>query len=149
MNVINMIFKANIQKIGGLAMRLKNFLKPEYFMEVSFIRQFALAFILMSLVPMGFFVYIIYSLNLGDFVEHNIPYFSLTVIFIVLMCLASYDLIRRNIIALHAFVVKAQELLEKETGHIIQVRSSGDVKKTVELFNRLLQKERSGVSRNV
>jgi hypothetical protein len=144
-----MIYRVHFRKIGGLVMRLKHLLKPEYFMEVSFIRQFALAFILMSLVPIGFFVYIIYSLNLGDFVEHNMPYFSLTVIFIVFMCLASYDLIRRNIIALHAFVVKAQELLQKETGHIIKVRSSGDVKRTVELFNELLQKERSGISRNI
>ena len=128
--------------------KLKRLLKLEYFMEVSFIRQFALAFILMSLVPISFFVYVIYSLNLGDFIEHNMPYFSLTMIFIVLMSLASYDLIRRNIIALHVFVVKAQELLQKETGHIIKVRSTSDVRRAVEIFNEVLKKERSGISKN-
>jgi uncharacterized membrane protein (Fun14 family) len=124
--------------------KLQYILKAEQFLEVSFIRQFALAFILMSLAPIMLLVYIIYGFGLNAIIENQIPLFSITVTFIVLLSLAGYDLIRRNMVALYTFVKQAQELLQNRLNQTINVRSTGDIKRAIKLFNELLAKENAG-----
>lgn len=126
-------------------MRLKYMLKPEQFLEVSFIRQFALAFILMSLAPIMLLIYIIYSFDLSSLVEVHIPYFSITLIFVLLLCLAGYDLIRRNMVALHLFVTQAQKLLQSRTKQKVEIRSTGDIKRAIKIFNEILQNDEGQV----
>ena len=113
-------------------MKLKYMLKLEQFMEVGFTRQFALAFILMSLVPIVLFVYIIYSFGLNALIENDIPYFNITMLLMVLLSLAGYDLVRRNVVALYLFVTQAQELLKGRVVHGIEVRSTGEVGRDVQ-----------------
>jgi uncharacterized membrane protein len=125
-------------------MNLQYMLKPEEFLEVSFIRQFALSFILISLVPIALLVYLIYGFNLNAYIENQIPYFRITITLVVLLSLAGYDLIRRNMVALYFFLKKAQELLQDRTDQDIHIRSTGDIKKTIKLFDELLVKQRSG-----
>jgi uncharacterized membrane protein len=125
-------------------MNLQYMLKPEEFLEVSFIRQFALSFILISLVPIALLVYLIYGFNLNAYIENQIPYFRITITLVVLLSLAGYDLIRRNMVALYFFLKKAQELLQDRTDQDIHIRSTGDIKRTIKLFDELLVKQRSG-----
>ena len=130
-------------KKGGRKMKLKYALKWEELLEVSFVRQFALAFILVSLVPLILLVYIIYSFDLLTLVENQIPYFSITIVLTVVLCLAGYDLIRRNMVALYIFIIRAQELIQGRANQDIHVRSTGDIKRTIKLFDELLKKQRS------
>jgi len=113
----------------------------EQFLEVSFIRQFALAFILMSLAPIMLFTYVIYGFNLHLIIKPHLPFFSITIVFIVLLSLAGYDLIRRNMVALHVFIKQAQEILEKRLNQKISVRSTGDIKRAIQLFNGVIIKD--------
>ena len=124
-------------------MKLQYMLKPEQFLEVSFIRQFALVFILISLVPIALLVYIIYGFSLYNIMEQYIPFFRITVTLIVLLSLAGYDLIRRNMVALYVFVKQAKELLEKQMNQKIEVRSTGDISRAIILFNELLEKNKA------
>jgi methyl-accepting chemotaxis protein len=121
--------------------KLQYMLRTEQFLEVSFIRQFALAFILMSLAPIMLLIYVIYGFGLHSLVEQHVPLFSITITFIVLLSLAGYDLIRRNMVALYVFVKQAQELLEKRLNQKIDVQSTGDIKKAIKLFNELIEKD--------
>ena len=121
--------------------KLQYILRIEQFLEVSFIRQFALAFILMSLAPIMLFTYIIYGFNLHLIIKRQLPFFSITIVFIVLLSLAGYDLIRRNMVALHVFIKQAQEILEKRLNQKISVRSTGDIKRAIQLFNGVIIKD--------
>ena len=120
--------------------KLQHMLKVEQFFEVSFIRQFALAFILMSLVPIVFLMYIVHNFGLYDIIEKQIPFFRIAIVLIVLLSLAAYDIIRRNMVALYLFVKYAQEVLNTRLNKKVNVRSTGDIKKTITIFNKLLEK---------
>jgi len=114
----------------------------EEFFEVSFIRQFALAFILMSLAPIILIVFSIYYFDIHSIIETKIPYFRLTIILVVLLSLAGYDVIRRNMVAFYFFIKKAQDIIQKDHAQKIYVNSSGDVRKTVDIFNQILVKNK-------
>ncbi|MFC1807818.1 HD domain-containing phosphohydrolase [Candidatus Omnitrophota bacterium] len=100
-------------------------------------RKFAIAFVFMSLVPIVLTVYIIYWLKLAPMVQRQVPYFNITIIFTVLLSLASFDLIRRSMLALEHFSRKAKEIASGEYFKRVDVEESDEVGLLAQSFNKI------------
>jgi len=126
-------------------------IKVDSLSGTSLYRKFSISFVLMSLVPIIFVLFILYYFNITPLVERQLPFFNLTILLIVLLSLASFDLIRRSMMALSRFSKNAiiiadgdynkriEEVAEEEIGRI-----AGSFNKiTSELQNKIKQLEQS------
>jgi len=112
-------------------------IKIDSFSSASLYRKFSVAFVFMSLVPIVLIVYVVYRLNIGTVIEVELPYFRLTILLMVLLSLASFDIIRRSMVALGNFNAAAKEIANGKYDKRVDIKEDGEVGKIVASFNKV------------
>jgi HD-GYP domain-containing protein (c-di-GMP phosphodiesterase class II)/HAMP domain-containing protein len=105
--------------------------------ETSLYRKFSIAFVFMSLVPIILILYIINFLNLTPIIEKQLPFFKLTILLVVLLSLASFDLIRRSMVALSSFSSNAKQIASGNYSQKVKVSDEGEIGDLANSFNTL------------
>jgi len=91
-------------------------LKVDRLTTTSLYRRFSIAFVFMSLVPIVLILFIVHYLKLEPLLNKQLPFFNLTILLVVLLSLASFDLIRRSMVALASFSGNAKEIASGNYG---------------------------------
>ncbi|MDD5504975.1 MAG: HD domain-containing protein [Candidatus Omnitrophica bacterium] len=126
-------------------------IKIESLSTVSLQKKFSVAFILMSLVPILLILFIIHYFQIVPLVEKQLPFFNITILLVVLLSLASFDLVRRSMVSLSRIsknaAIIASGNYDKRVEHandeeIGQLANSFN-KITAELQNKIKQLEQS------
>lgn len=119
-------------------MRLRGFrLTLKSLKDESLLRKFSVSFVFMSLVPIVLFLYIVRLLNIGDLIEAELPYFSVTIELVVLLAVVSFFLIRRSMKALLDFTRHANEISRGKFNERVSVSESDEIGQLAESFNRI------------
>lgn len=116
---------------AAIKIRLTSLTKAELF------RKFAIAFVLMSLVPIAVILYIMYILDMSALLEKEIPYFKLTIALVVLLSAVVFYFVRRSIISIGNFVARAHEIAEGKYSERVKVNTQDDVAELAESFNKI------------
>jgi len=98
-------------------------------------RKFAIAFVFMSLVPIVLLVFIVYHLNIAPLIQEKLPHFRLTILLVVLLSLASFDLIRRSLLSLKRIDTYAQEIAKGHYDKRLDVTENDDMGRLARSFN--------------
>lgn len=126
-------------------------IKVDSLSGTSLYRKFSIAFVLMSLAPILLIVFIIHYFNIMPLLEKQLPFFNLTILLVVLLSLASFDLVRRSMMVLsriskNAAIIadgdysqRMESATDEETGRIVNSFN----KVTAELQNKIKQLEQS------
>ena len=120
-------------------------IKVDSFSSASLYRKFSIAFVFMSLVPIVLIVFIAYRFNMQTIIETQLPYFRLTILLMVLLSLASFDVIRRSMVALSTFNASAKEIANGKYNKRIDIKEDGEVGKIVASFNKVTDELESKV----
>jgi len=100
-------------------------------------RKFAIAFVFMSLVPIVLLVFIIHHLNITEIAQEKMPYFRLTILLVVLLSLASFDLIRRSLLSLKQLDGYAKEIAEGNYKKRLDDTQRDDMGRLARSFNKI------------
>jgi len=103
----------------------------------SLTRKFSIAFIFMSLVPVSLLIFIIHILKITPVLEREFPYFRLTILLVVLLCLASFDLVRRSMISLSKFTKRASEIAEGDFSGRVHLKDTDEIGTLAGSFNKI------------
>jgi len=106
--------------------------------KTSLYRKFSIAFVFMSLVPIVLILFIIHFLSLMPIVEKVLPFFKLTILLVVLLSLASFDLIRRSMLALSHFNSNAKQIASGNYSQKVKVSDEGEIGGLASSFNTLI-----------
>lgn len=112
-------------------------IKATRFSKVSLYRKFSIAFVCMSLVPIVLILYIIYYLKLAPLLEKQLPYFNLTILLVVLLSLASFDLVRRSMVALSRFSDNAKQIASGDYSQKVKVANKDEIGDLANSFNKI------------
>ncbi|NQT95108.1 MAG: GAF domain-containing protein [Candidatus Omnitrophica bacterium] len=105
--------------------------------ETDLYKKFAIAFVFMSLVPIVLLVFIIYYLRITPFLEEKLPYFRLTILLVILLSLASFDLIRRSMAALRRIDAYAKEIASGNYSKRVEIHEKDDLGRLAKSFNTI------------
>ncbi len=108
--------------------------------QTSLYRKFSIAFVFMSLVPIVLLLYIVNFLYLTPIIDKQLPFFKLTVLLVVLLSLASFDLIRRSMVALSSFSSNAKQIASGNYSQKVKVNDRGEIGDLANSFNTLTDK---------
>jgi putative nucleotidyltransferase with HDIG domain len=112
-------------------------IKVESLSGASLYRKFSIAFILMSLVPIILILFILYYFNVMPLLEKQLPLFNLTILLVVLLSLASFDLIRRSMISLSRISKKSAVIAEGDYSRRIEEAKEEEIGQIARSFNRI------------
>lgn len=105
--------------------------------EESLTKKFAISYIFMSLVPIIVILFIISLLQISPILQRHFPYFNLTILLVLLLSLACFDLVRRSMSALVKFARQAKEISEGKYGGKIETKEKDEVGSLAQSFNRM------------
>ncbi len=105
--------------------------------ETSLYRKFSIAFVFMSLVPIILVLFIIRYLSLAPLLEKQLPFFNLTILLVVLLSLASFDLIRRSMKALSSFSSSAKVIANGNYGQKVKIAHKDEIGDLADSFNKI------------
>ncbi len=116
---------------------MKKKLKVDRLTATSLHRKFSIAFVFMSLVPIVLILFIIRYLNLAPLLNKQLPLFNLTILLVVLLSLASFDLIRRSMAALASFSSNAKEIASGNYSQKVNVANKDEIGDIANSFNKI------------
>lgn len=104
----------------------------------NLMKKFAISYIFMSLMPIIFILFIVYLLKMSSTLQTHFPYFNLTVLLMVLLSLACFDLVRRSMKGLEQFATQAKEIAGGDYHKRIEVdEKDNEVSALAESFNKI------------
>jgi len=112
-------------------------LKIDRLTTTSLYRRFSIAFVFMSLVPIVLILFIVHYLKLEPLLNKQLPFFNLTILLVVLLSLASFDLIRRSMVALASFSGNAKEIASGNYGQKVKVTNGDEIGDIANSFNKI------------
>jgi len=112
-------------------------IKVQSLSEASLHRKFAIAFVFMSSTPILLIIFIAYHLNMTQLIEREMPYFRLTILLVILLSLASFDLIRRSMLALERFSEHAKDIANGDYNKRVQVNDNDEIGTLAQSFNKI------------
>ncbi len=105
--------------------------------ESSLYRKFSIAFVFMSLVPIVLLVFIIHYLKITPLLKEQLPYFNITIFLVVLLSLASFDLVRRSMVALSRFSSNAKDIAGGDYTKRVKVTEQDEIGHLAASFNKI------------
>lgn len=105
--------------------------------EASLYRKFSIAFVFMSLVPIVLILFIIHHLKITPLLKKQLPYFNLTILLVLLLSLASFDLVRRSMLALSRFSSKAKRIAAGDYSKRVRVAERDEIGHLASSFNKI------------
>jgi HD-GYP domain-containing protein (c-di-GMP phosphodiesterase class II) len=112
-------------------------IKVDKLLETSLYRKFSIAFVLMSLTPIILILFIIYYFDIMPLVERQLPFFNLTILLVVLLSLASFDLVRRSIVSLSVFNKNATDIAAGDYSKRIKDIKDEEIGQLAKSFNKI------------
>ncbi len=116
---------------------MKKKLKVDKLTATSLHRKFSIAFVFMSLVPIVLILFIIRYLNITPLLNKQLPLFNLTILLVVLLSLASFDLMRRSMIALAGFSSNAKKIANGNYSQKVDVANKDEIGDIADSFNKI------------
>jgi len=116
---------------------MKKKLKVDNLTATSLHRKFSIAFVFMSLVPIVLILFIIRYLNITPLLNKQLPLFNLTILLVVLLSLASFDLMRRSMIALAGFSSNAKKIANGNYSQKVDVANKDEIGDIADSFNKI------------
>jgi HD-GYP domain-containing protein (c-di-GMP phosphodiesterase class II)/HAMP domain-containing protein len=112
-------------------------IKMDNLTGVSLYRKFSISFVLMSMVPIVLMLYIIHYFNIMPLLEQQIPLFQLTILLVVLLSLASFDLIRRSMVSLTKFSKRATDIAAGNYDKRVEESKEEELGQLAKSFNKI------------
>jgi HD-GYP domain-containing protein (c-di-GMP phosphodiesterase class II)/HAMP domain-containing protein len=112
-------------------------IKMDNLTGVSLYRKFSISFVLMSMVPIVLLLFIIHYFNVMPLLEQQIPLFNLTILFVVLLSLASFDLIRRSMVSLSNFSKNATDIAAGNYDKRVEESREEELGQLAKSFNKI------------
>ncbi|NQT90400.1 MAG: HD domain-containing protein [Candidatus Omnitrophica bacterium] len=103
----------------------------------SLLKKFALAFIFMSLVPLVLLMFMIYLMMSIPYLREELKFLNLTIVLVVLLSVASFELVRRSIISLIKFTRMAKDIAAGHYEKRIDVDARDEVGFLEKSFNKI------------
>jgi HD-GYP domain-containing protein (c-di-GMP phosphodiesterase class II) len=116
---------------------MKPKIKVDSLSGTSLYRKFSISFVLMSLVPIILILFIIHYFNIMPLLEKQIPLFNITILLVVLLSLASFDLIRRSMVSLSLFSKSATDIAAGDYGKRIEIAKEEEIGRLAMSFNKI------------
>ncbi len=112
----------------------------------SLYRKFSISFVLMSLAPIILVLFIIHYFNIMPLVENEIPLFNLTILLVVLLSLASFDLVRRSMISLSKFSKNATSIAAGDYSKRVDEAKEEEIGQLARSFNKITSELQDKIS---
>ena len=112
-------------------------IKVDSLSGTSLYRKFSISFVFMSLVPIALILFIIYHFNITPLVERQLPFFNLTILLVVLLSLASFDLVRRSMVSLSRVSKNAAIIAGGDYNGRIEEFAEEEIKHLASSFNKI------------
>lgn len=105
--------------------------------EESLTKKFAISYIFMSLIPILSMTLIIYFMGIAPLLEKHVPYFNLTLLLILLLSMACFDLVRRSMKVLAEFTGRAKEIANGNYNKRVDVAEKDEIGILARSFNKI------------
>jgi HD-GYP domain-containing protein (c-di-GMP phosphodiesterase class II)/HAMP domain-containing protein len=112
-------------------------LRVDSLSSTSLYRKFSIAFVLMSLVPIVLIIFIIKYFNISSLLEGQLPLFNLTILLVVLLSLASFDLVRRSMLSLARVSRSAITIAGGDYAKRVEESSEEEISRIADSFNKI------------
>jgi HD-GYP domain-containing protein (c-di-GMP phosphodiesterase class II)/HAMP domain-containing protein len=112
-------------------------LKVDSLSGTSLYRKFSIAFVLMSLAPVILIVFIIHYFNIMPLLQQQLPFFNLTILLVVLLSLASYDLVRRSMLSLSRISKSATTIAGGDYSKRVEESAEEEIGRFASSFNKI------------
>jgi HAMP domain-containing protein len=116
---------------------MKPKIKVDSLSGTSLYRKFSISFVLMSLVPIILILFIIHYFKIMPLLEQKIPLFNITILLVVLLSLASFDLIRRSMVSLARFSQNATDIAAGDYGKRVEEANEEEIGRLARSFNKI------------
>lgn len=105
--------------------------------EENLPKKFAISYIFMSLVPIVLLVLVIHFMGIAPLLQKHIPYFNLTLLLILLLSMACFDLVRRSMNVLAQFTGRAKEIADGDYHKRLEVKEKDEIGMLASSFNKI------------
>lgn len=112
-------------------------IKIDSLSATSLHRKFSVAFVLMSLVPILLILFIIHYFQIVPLVERQLPFFNITILLVVLLSLASFDLVRRSMVSLSRISRNAAMIASGDYDKRVEHAKDEEIGQLAHSFNKI------------
>jgi len=112
----------------------------------SLYKKFSVLYVLMSLIPIILILYILYYFNAAPLLKEHVPLFNLTILLVVLLSLACYDLMKRSMLSLGKISKDAVKIAEGDYNKSLEESKEEETGLLASSFNKITAELRDKIA---